>query len=45
MRKYFVLVLSLLLIENAVLAATYAFATLGEGKSSGLMNLSADTTK
>lgn len=45
MRKCTAFVLSPLLIGNAVLAATYPLATLSEGKSSGLMNLSADTTK
>lgn len=45
MRIYIVLALCLLLMENAVLAATYPSTSVGEGRPSGLMNLSADTTE
>ncbi len=45
MRKYIVLALSLLLMDNAVLAATYPLTTLSEERPSGLVNLSADTTE
>lgn len=45
MREYVVLALSLLLMENAVRAATSPFATLSKVTTSGLVNQSADTTE